>query len=397
MKLKQTIIQLADQCVKCGMCLPVCPTYQVSKNENESPRGRIALMQGIVNGELALNKRVSKYLEHCVNCLSCEKICPSTVQYETLIDGIREYTVNQQQQKLSGKFISLLISPPIKNNLFSFLRLYQHSGLQFLLRSTGILKVLGLKQQDKLLPKLSSRLKLKLHYPSTLNPALGHVALFTGCMGNLFEQQAILASIEVLTCLGFNVNIPKQVCCGALHQHSGFTQQAESCAAQNRRAFLKNKTYNAILFTASGCGAQLKASLQQNDVDVLSIMQFIHNHTQSSPLKLKPVKQHIALHQPCSLKNSLHEEKAVTELLGSIPQLVLSELQSQCCGAAGKNMLTQPKLAKQIRKPILIQIESISADMIVTSNIGCALHLKAGVADGTPLKHPIELLAASLK
>lgn len=400
MKLEQTITQLADQCVKCGMCLPACPTYQLKKNENESPRGRIALMQGIVSGELVLDKKVTKYLDHCVNCLSCEKICPSTVQYQTLIDSIREYTVNQQQNYLPANITSTLLKPAIKNTVFNLLRLYQASGLQFLLRATGLLKIFALKEADALLPQLSARLKPKSHYPKSPLDSQQHapatVALFTGCMGTLFEQQAVLDSIKVLTQLGFNVDIPEQQCCGALHQHSGYTQQANSFAEHNKQAFLNHKKYTAILFTASGCGAQLKASLNQNRVPVNSVMQFVFEYSKLNRLTLNPIKQHIALHQPCSLKNVLHEEQAVIELLHAIPQLVISGIEAQCCGAAGKNMLTQAKLAKQIRTPILKQVDSVSPDIVVSSNIGCALHLKAGLENNIALKHPIELLAASL-
>ena len=397
LKLKQKINQLADQCVKCGMCLPTCPTYKVSKNESESPRGRIALMQGIVNGDLPLNSKVTKHLDHCVSCLSCENICPSTVQYETLIDSIREYTAINTNNKKTGKIISLLLAPLVKNTLFGVMRLYQGSGLQFLFRSSGILKPLGLKEKDKLLPKLSSRLKLKPLYKTQQQSALGTVALFTGCMGDIFEQNTIQASITVLNALGFNVAIPKQVCCGALHQHSGYPTQAESFATVNRRSLLSADKYVAILFTASGCGTQLKSSLKQASIPVHSIMQFVSLYIHKNTLTLKPVQQHVAIHQPCSLKNSLHEEQAVIEILSAIPQLRITELQAECCGAAGKNMLTQPQLAAQIRQPIIEQIDKFSPNLLVSSNIGCALHLKSAISDNIPLIHPVELLAKSFE
>lgn len=401
LELNQKISLLADQCVKCGMCLPGCPTYQISKNENESPRGRIALMQGIVHGELPLTTKVKDHLDHCVSCLSCEKICPSTVQYETLIDGIREYTVTQQQNTSAAKLISFLISPVIQNIVFPLLRFYQLSGMQTLLRKSGLLKVIGLHTQEQLIPKLSARLNLKHHYPAKLN-ALGTVALFTGCMGNLFEQKAIQASIQVLNRLGYNVDVPEQVCCGALHQHSGFRNQAEILAEKNRQSLLSNKTYDAVIFTASGCGAQLKSVLNKSALSVTSVMQFIQQHAKNYPLKLHTIKQqNVAVHQPCSLKNILGEDAAVIQLLNSIPGLTISELDSQCCGAAGKNMLTQTSLANQIRQPLLEQIQQASPDVVVSSNIGCALHLMAGLnvdnrQNEIPLLHPVELLAKSL-
>ena len=382
------------------MCLPTCPTYQISKNENESPRGRIALMQGVVQGELTLSSKIKDHLDHCVSCLSCEKICPSTVKYETLIDGIREYTVSKQQYTVTAKLISFFITPVFQKSIFMLLRLYQLSGLQTIVHNIGLLKIIGLHSQAKLLPKLSPHLKLKEHYPAT-STSIGSVALFTGCMGNLFEQKAILASIQVLNTLGYNVEVPSQVCCGALHQHSGYVEQAETLAVKNRKSFLDANNYVAIIFTASGCGAQLKSALRQSEIPVTSIVQFIYNHAQSNPLNFKAVEaKSIAIHQPCSLKNSLGEDSSVILLLNKIPALTVTELNSQCCGAAGKNMLTQTNLANQIRQPLLEQIIANSPDIVVSSNIGCALHLIAGLSDEhkkeISLIHPVELLAQSL-
>jgi len=382
------------------MCLPSCPTYQISKNENESPRGRIALMQGVVQGELTLSPKIKNHLDHCVSCLSCEKICPSTVKYETLIDSIREYTVSKQQYTVTAKLISFFITPVFQKRLFTLLRIYQLSGLQTIVRNIGLLKVIGLHTQEKLLPKLSPYLKLKEYYPAT-STSIGSVALFTGCMGNLFEQKAILASIKVLNTLGYNVDVPSQVCCGALHQHSGYSEQAEILAVKNRKSFLNDNRYAAIIFTASGCGAQLKSTLEQSKIPITSVIQFIYNHAQSSSLRFMAIEtKHIAVHQPCSLKNSLGEDSAVIHLLNKIPSLTVTELSSQCCGAAGKNMLTHANLANQIRQPLLEQITAISPNIVLSSNIGCALHLMAGLSDEhkkeITLIHPVELLAQSL-
>lgn len=395
MQLKQHIDQLADQCVKCGMCLPGCPTYQLSKNENESPRGRIALMQGIVNGELNLSPNVIQHLDHCLGCLSCEKICPSKVQYETLIDSIREYTVLQKPLPFQNKLISFLVKPTIQNSLFPLLRFYQFSGIQKLARVSGLLKLTGLSKQEQLLPKLKPRLKLNPHYPAK-QASLGTVALFTGCMGQQFEQSALLASIKVLTRLGYDVDIPEQVCCGALHQHSGFRQQADAFAKTNK-TFLLNGSYQAILFTASGCGAQLKTSLKQNQIPVTSLMDFIEQHSRKHSVSFASIKQSVVIHQPCSLQNTLKQTDAVITLLGKIPALKITELQSPCCGAAGKNMLSQTTLANQIRQPLLKQIQQTAADIVVSSNIGCALHLGAGLQRKIPVVHPIELIAKSLQ
>jgi len=376
------------------MCLPTCPTYQLSKNENESPRGRIALMHGIVQEDLPLTSKAIKHLDHCLGCLSCEDVCPSNVKYEELIDGIREYTVNKQNNSFTKLFISLLTRANIQKIIFSLLRLYQLSGVQWLSRRSGLLKITGVNEQEELLPKLNKRLSLKPFYP-TQKKSLGTVNLFTGCMGNAFEQNAISTSIGLLNKLGYDISIPKQVCCGALHQHSGFKKQANELANTNNQLLFQDNPV-AVVFTASGCGAQLTKTLHQAETPVTSILDFVQQHVSNHSIVFNPVKTKVAVHQPCSLQNSLKQSDAVLHVLNKIPDLELIELQSQCCGAAGKNMLTETKIANQIRQPLLTQIKATQPDQVITSNIGCLLHLRAGIEKNIPLIHPVELIAKSI-
>ena len=396
MDLKQTITEQADQCVKCGMCLPSCPTYQIFKNESESPRGRIALMQGLVQGQLDLNSKVLSHLDHCTGCLSCENLCPSHVKFEQLLDNTRAFTVLKQPKAKTAQVINFLTNASVQTYLHKLLRLYQLTGLQTLFRSSGILKAVGLQQQEKLLPKLQARLKLKNFYPSNNSANNGAVSLFPGCMGSSFEQNTILASLALLNRLGYDVHIPTTGCCGALHQHSGYPQQAEQHHQANQQALLATKT-NAILFTASGCGAQLKSSLATATIPVTSIMDFVQQHLITHGVTFKALNKSIALHHPCSLKNALKQSEPVEELLSQIPSLSITTLEAPCCGAAGKNMLTQTNLANLIRQPLIQQIQSSQPDYVVTSNIGCLLHLSAGLEHSIPAIHPVELLAKSLK
>ena len=356
-------------------------------------------MQGIVQGELALNNKVIHHLDHCLGCLACENLCPSNVKYEVLIDSIREYTATQKPSRKTALLISALTRPGWQKILFGFLHFYQRSGLQWLARKTRLLKLLGLNEQDKLLAKLNKRLSLKKSYAAA-GKSLGSVSLFTGCMGNAFEQKAILASISVLNKLSYDVSIPQQVCCGALHQHSGYKQQANKLAQTNMQLLTNNdtaKNTKAILFTASGCGAQLKSALKQSNTTVTSVLAFVQQHIKTHPVTFNPLAINIALHQPCSLQNVLKQTDSVTDVLNNIPQLKITELQSQCCGAAGKNMLTQTHLAKQVRQPLIEQINLINPEFVVTSNIGCLLHIQAGLDKKIQCIHPVELLEKSIK
>ena len=254
------INRLADQCVKCGLCLPHCPTYTLFHNEAESPRGRIALAQAIANQELTPDKTSLAALSSCLQCRNCENKCPSLVKYGKLID-LSWQDINQQCQNRPGWLLKLMGS---NRKLKWFNRLiywYQRSGLQKLMRITGMLRLAGIKHYDQHLPTITNK-----QLPEKLVPQLsskGRIGLFTGCLGRYWEHDALHATAQLLLHLGYEVIIPEdQNCCGALHQHRGFIEEGMQLATNNIDVFSAHNV-DAVLYISSGCGAHIKEYPQE--------------------------------------------------------------------------------------------------------------------------------------
>lgn len=402
------ILYQADHCVKCGLCLPHCPTYAIDHNENESPRGRIALMQGLAGKQLSINKTVRMHLDHCLGCRRCERVCPSGVAYGTMLDETRNWL--EQQRPGSGLLhlfaqlgFKLLTERSWQNITYKLIRFYQLSGLQFLLRHSGLLHLLRLHWTERLLPKLPKRTVLQDAYPTAGN-SRGCIALFTGCLSPLLDQGTVHSSIRVLNLLGYDVLIPqRQTCCGALHLHQGQQNKACELARQNIHTF---GTETTIVYLATGCGSQLAEydklpwsddeqlmAAQSFAKQAMEITDFIARHDLQS-LKLQPLSETVAMHTPCSAG----KHDSVRQILEHIPELKLIALEStSCCGAAGSYMLTQHSLASRIRDRTTGQITATSARIITTINIGCAMHIKDGLPAAAKMVHPIELLAMQLE
>jgi len=410
----EDILALADRCVKCGLCLPQCPTYHLSRNENESPRGRIALIQALANSELdAADNTLYQHLDNCLLCRRCERICPSGVEYGRIMDMAREQISQVRPASRLNRLGRRLLSHHMQGACRS-LRLYQKSGAQKLLRP--------LLQQNKtlawlqsLVPALPATPTFKAHYPSnhkTGSDSAGHVAIFTGCMGKNIDALTLQAAIDLLNALGYSVSLPHgQRCCGALQQHSGQASESQTLASDNLQAF-NNPDYDAVLFLASGCGAQLmeypqldwsnteqQAKAVQLQQTLQDINGFIATALQQQPLRFAALDKRVVVHQPCSQRNALRQPDRASMLLTHIPEIHLSSLpeDSPCCGAAGDYMLRHPQQAQALRQHLLDRILTDEVDIIVSSNIGCSLFIQAGLEGrGIRVIHPVQLLAEQL-
>jgi glycolate oxidase iron-sulfur subunit len=397
------ILQLADRCVMCGLCLPHCPTYRLLRSEADSPRGRISLMQALAKGELENSSSLQRHLDRCLVCRACERMCPSKVEYGKLINACRNQLQEHKPTRLKLMLESVADMGKLKRNAAA-VRTYQRSGMQWVARKSGILKGLDIEALEGLLPKLPDSIALQTYYPAK-GVVRGEVGLFVGCIGSLLEGELHLATIRLLNLLGFNVHVPtQQGCCGSLHQHSGESQTAEQLAAANRRAFA-NLELDAIVSTASGCAAQLfeYAALYNAALPapLFEICDYLLQQWPENGPALKPLAQHVMLHLPCTQRNVLRHPDAMQRLLEKIPQLELQPLpgNDQCCGAAGSYMLTQPQLAARLREQKLDTLVATQTELLVSNNLGCALHIAGGIEErGMKIKivHPVLLLAESL-
>ena len=400
-EIKKQLLSVADSCVKCGICVPHCPTYTHTQNENESPRGRIALIQAWAGGHLGITDNLLNHIDNCLLCRACEKACPAVVPYGKLIDDFRAEIHEEQSTPITVKIVkSIAESKRVQRSVQLILNVYQQNKLQKTARLLRLPKLFGLNELDRLVPNYQEKETLKNYYAAK-NEAKGDVGLFVGCMGELFDFATVSAAIKVLTQIGFNVHLPNnQTCCGALALHDGDKNGSLKLEQQNKIAF-ENKDLQAIVTIASGCGTTLREYSAKNfSVKVMDISHFLIHTDFDFSNTLKPLDQNVRLHSPCSLKNGLRTDKSVSKLLQKIPELKISSLPDtvQCCGAAGSYSLRHDKMAKTLLNELLTTALETPSDYLVSSNIGCALHIAAGLRErGEKIEviHPIVLLARS--
>ena len=352
------------------------------------------LGKAFLSGLVDATEELSGHIEHCLVCRSCESNCPSGVKFGAFMDGLRSHLPAQTTQKDIAK---ILTDQEQRRALNKKLWLGQKSGLISIGKN-----ILGDDNKRLLnsLPSLQRFQKLNNYYPAkeTMHTT---VMLFTGCNSELLGNALVLTAIELLTQLGVNVEIPTtQACCGGISRHQGDSDTAEQLETQNISAFGHNKNI-PILTLASGCGASLldySDSLTESFTSrVMDINHFLVEHLQSTQISFKPLHKKVVIQTPCSMKNVMRQDKTVPTLLKMIPELELSHLKGQrgCCGAAGTYMYEHAETADALRKPILADLEKQQADILVTSNIGCAMHIQAGKPKMEVL-HPIELLQQAM-
>lgn len=400
----------ADRCVSCGLCLPHCPTYRVSQDENESPRGRVNLMRAVATGVLPRGAQITKHLSLCLACRACESVCPSGVRYGELIEAGRAQIQTQDLPWLARFGLRLVTHPNILKKAGTVVRRYQHSGLQGLVRMSGVLRWLGLSQLESLLPSVPAAQDWQALYTAQ-GKKQARVALFLGCVARVLDAPTLATAIRLLTRLGCEVVIPaKQSCCGALHRDTGDSNMALALAARNRAAFHPDQAgeVSAILSVASGCtgaladDSQSAANRPAAYPPVKDINQFLMDLALPKTLRLAPLATTVVVHDPCSLRNALHAEQSVYALLRRIPELQVLALPENhlCCGGAGAYPLRQPAMAKRLRAEKLAHLKQLQPTTLVTANIGCALHLAAGLRDSgmnMEIIHPLVLFERQLR
>ncbi len=378
--------------MKCGLCLPHCPTYQLARDEAESPRGRIALVQGWAAGDLQADGSLLAHLDHCLLCRRCEGACPSAVNYTALMDAARaslprttprwlpDVLADRGRQRIAMKLAAVAVK----------------SGMQTWFPSAIVRRLLSIAAAIHEIGSASPA-TLKNRYAATTT-LKGEVALFTGCMGGTVDMAAIEAAIMILTASGYAVSIPpSQQCCGAMHAHAGYQQRAAELKSINLTTFV-NKSYEALITLSSGCGSYL-ADIPGLDSPVMDAGAFIQQIGGIRSLPLTEIRRTIAIFFPCTLA-AMGQQKQVMALLHDLPGAELLELQGLgCCGGAGLHLIAQPHTGEQLVRPLIDQLAASQANIVVTTNSGCALQLqlaakKAGL--GISVVHPLELVAEQL-
>lgn len=398
--LRKAIIQESDICVRCGLCLPHCPTYLVAEVETESPRGRIAMAKAMAekpDSTGALSPSMELHLENCLGCMACEAMCPAKVPYHELMINTREMLYENQPQpipKLLSFFLNHLRLTSVFQALYS---LYQKTGLAWLFQKTGLAKLLGIETYQAFMPADLTLANFKTLYPAKEN--LGNIAVFIGCINRLCDAKSIFKAIEVLNRLGYNVHIPaKQACCGAIHLHNGAPDIAQIYLTQNIHAF-ENESFDAILTLATGCHGSLLPMHEQSEklknTPILDINDFLLNQSIDN-LALSKTAKVVLIHTPCTLRNTMKKANLLEKLLLKFGVQQFKQLQGfGCCGAAGLNMWNNPELANTLANPLIQQIMAENPDVVITANIGCQLHLQRNLRElGSKIQvlHPLNLI-----
>ncbi|MDD4915491.1 MAG: heterodisulfide reductase-related iron-sulfur binding cluster [Methylococcales bacterium] len=386
----------ARDCLNCGMCVGGCPTFRLFQIEAETPRRRIRILSKLLVENQPITAEEQRHLQNCLQCRACEVICPSHMTYGQLYDQAQSKLQNQPR-RLARLAFWLIANKRWLAGIMPLLLAYLKSGLQKRLRKSGLLHKTGLAQAEALLSEPSIR-PLANSYPPKAG-CCGRVALFTGCLAEHFDRATLSDSIRLLNAIGFEVLVPpEQGCCGAIHQHNG--QSATTLINNNIQVFNALEV-DAVLHTASGCGAML-SEYQSDDVEAAlrfrlnqkDISQFLLEHWPAD-LQLLPASIHIAVHEPCSQRNVLKSQQNVYSLLQKIPQVSVAALADNqlCCGAGGSYMLSHPENAAQLKALKQQVISAAQADYIVSSNYGCAAYLSS---EQHKLIHPLTLLAKQL-
>jgi len=403
------------RCVHCGLCLNHCPTYRLWHKEADSPRGRIRQIQLVDEGQLELGDAFVTHIDRCLDCLACETACPSGVQYGKLVEAARAQIEQQYKRpfraRLARKFVYrwLLPYPRRIAAVARFLRLYQRSGLAALARWTRILKLCGLDEREGLLPKIDSQFffgELGKVYPAK-GRRRARVALFAGCVAQVTFSELNRATIRVLQANGCEVVVPpEQVCCGALPAHAGVRDVARNLAQANLKAFPVEE-FDAVVTNAAGCGSTLKdyaqllgATAEAEAAAALASRirdanEFLLQLGMTAPMR--PVPLRVTYQDSCHLAHGQKIREAPRTLIGTVPGVELVEMQlaDQCCGSAGVYNVTQTKASLELLAQKIECVRQTNAQAIVSSNPGCLLQLRRGVAihrTNQQVLHVIELL-----
>lgn len=412
-------VEGVNQCVHCGLCLAYCPTFSELGTEMDSPRGRIFLIKSLAEGRIDLTESTTRHLDLCLDCRACETVCPAGVPYGRLIEAAKaeiEHRRPGSPLRRAFRWINfgvLLRYPAALRAAAAGLRLYQASGVEALVRRSGLTRLLPgtLSAWEALTPRMPSGRERTPLPP--LIPAEGarraRVALLTGCVQSVVFGAHNRATAGVLAKDGVEVVAPvDQGCCGALNAHGGDHARAVDMAKRTIDTFERVADLDAIVVNTSGCGAHMKsygALLEGDPVYAARAAAFaakvkdVSEFLAAAPLRgpLRGVPMTVTYHDPCHVVHGQKIKSAPRQLLAQIPQLRVVDLAESdwCCGSAGIYNLTQPEMAGRLLERKVRHVLATGAQAVVTANPGCILQIKAGLrAQGASVDvlHIMELL-----
>ncbi len=424
--LRQLDYSVLQQCMHCGMCLPTCPTYDATKVEKHSPRGRIALMRAIADEEIDISKSFGDEMYYCLGCLACQTACPAGVDYAHLFEVARSEAetsgvMSNPQRNLAHSLLlrGLFTRPRLLRFVGRLMWFYRASGIQAIFRNLQLNRLLPRRLQDleSQTPVVQARFSHQLIRPietPPTNTARHRVGLLTGCVQDLVLPNVNRDTAEVLLANGCEVHTPAvQSCCGSLHGHNGEMDTARELARRQIDQFDVDKL-DAIITNAAGCGSHLKTYGR-----LLADDPAYADRARTWDRKLKDIHEWLAeigfrppttelpsakttYHDACHLCHGQAITRQPREVLAAIPGLEMVELPEStwCCGSAGVYNITQPETSADLKKRKVDHILSTDATVVATANPGCHLQIAHGLRQAgsqADVVHPISLLASAYR
>jgi glycolate oxidase iron-sulfur subunit len=406
--------ELIADCVHCGFCLPTCPSYAVSGEEMDSPRGRIVLMRIGHEADQLLTPELRLHFDRCLGCMACVTACPSGVQYDRLIEQVRpqlERNVPRSRaDRLFHRAVFALFTHPGRLRLtVPLLALRRVLRLERLPLPSARLRALSRLAPPVRLGSIVRRLPVLT--PTTAPVRHGRVALMQGCLQRVFFDDVNAATVRVLAAEGWDVHAPRRPrCCGALQLHSGDEPPALDLARATIAAY---EDFDAVAVNVAGCGSAMKdyGHLLAGDpawaeraarfsAKVRDVHELLVEHEPQAPRH--PIELTVAYHDACHLAHAQGIRSAPRELLRAIPGLSLVEPPEWelCCGSAGIYNLTQPDTAAELGRRKAANLAGTGADAIAAANPGCTLQIAAHLSRGAgpmPVLHPMTLLDRAIR
>ena len=403
------------RCIRCGACLPACPTYRVHGIETQSPRGRIALMRAVAEGTLEPSENFLAHMYNCLDCRACQSVCPVGIRIgERAVEARVMMEEAQGHNWLKRLILRGIVPRPRLMDLGRRAgRLYQQSGLQAIVRETPLGRLLPgpLEAMEALLTPLPERSLLD-QVPDVVEPVgprQRRVVFFWNCVMNVMLPEASLAAIRVLARNGCQVIVPRNlVCCGALHFDQGDGTMGRRLARRNVDRLLALDA-DAVVTDAAACGAMTKeyaelledeptyaAKARELSARVRDITQILAELVPDGP-PLGPIQDRVTYHEACHLAHGQRIARPPRDLLRLIPELEFVELPESnwCCGSAGIYNVTHEATADQLLARKIDHLEQTRARRIVTTNPGCLVQLMHGVRERSldvKAVHLVELL-----
>ena len=416
---------ILQQCIHCGMCLATCPTYDITKLERSSPRGRIKMIKSVARGEMEMSRIFADEMNFCLDCQACETACPAGVKYGRMVETARVVIDNTKYVSKAGVTIKRFALRKIvasRDGLKFVSRLlwfYQKTGLQKLVRLSRILKFFSknLSEIETLSPVIADKFSdtqiKEIELPN--GEVKYKTAFHFGCLMNTMFADINIDTIDVLKECGCKIITPHdQVCCGSLMGHNGDMEFALKLARKNIDAFDKHD-YEYLISNSAGCGAFMKdyAHLLEDEPayaekakrfssKVKDVMEFFSEQKPELIFNLELEPELTTYHDACHL---IHAQKISTqprEVIKSLPGVEYKELEeaSWCCGSAGiYNVVRYDDAIKQLERK-MGNIKNTNAKIVLTGNPGCMGQIKHGTKKfnvDVEVLHPVTLIKRLLK